>query len=89
MLWDRNTEEELAIFKRHYTHGGKKIAFRISKIGDYVMHVFREHDQDADHWANLGAEGQRKIVVDSECRPSHTTASTTLEMTEDTNYGGS
>ena len=28
------------------------------------MHVFREHNQEADHWANVGAEGQRKVVID-------------------------
>ena len=33
-------------------------------IDDYVQHVFREHDQEADHWASLGAERQRKIVVE-------------------------
>ena len=34
------------------------------KIDDYVKHVFREHNQEADHWANLVAEGQRKVIVD-------------------------
>ena len=41
-----------------------KIANPISKMDDYVQHVFREHNQEADHWANLGADGQRKIGVD-------------------------
>ena len=33
----------------------------VSKIDVYVKHIFREHNQEADYWANLGAEGQRKI----------------------------
>ena len=61
MFWDRNTEEELAEFTGHYTPGGKEIANRTSKVDDYVKHVFREHNQEADHWANVGGE---KTVVD-------------------------
>ena len=38
----------------------KKIANPISKIDDYVKHIFREHNQAA----NVGAEGQRKVVID-------------------------
>ena len=42
----------------------RKIANPISKIDDYVKHIFREHNHEAEHWANFGAEGQRKIIVD-------------------------
>ena len=42
----------------------RKVAIPISHSDDYVKHIFREHNQEADHWANLCAEGQRKIVVD-------------------------
>ena len=42
----------------------RKVAFPFSQIDDNVKHIFREHNQEADHRANLGAEGQRKIVVD-------------------------
>ena len=42
----------------------KKIAHSISKIDDYVKHIFREHNLEADHMANLGAEGRRKFVAD-------------------------
>ena len=31
---------------------------------DHVKQIFREHNQEADHWANLGPEGQRKVFVD-------------------------
>ena len=34
------------------------------KIDDYVKQIFTEHNQEADDLANLGAEGQRHIVVD-------------------------
>ena len=36
----------------------------ISKIDDFVEHVHRERNQEADHWANIGSQGQRKIVLD-------------------------
>ena len=29
-----------------------------------MKHVYREHNQEADHQANIGAQGQRKIVLD-------------------------
>ena len=35
----------------------------LQKIDDYVKHIFREHNE-ANHWANVGAEGQRKVVID-------------------------
>ena len=40
----------------------KKIANPISKTDDKVKHIFREHNQEADLWANVGAEGQRKVA---------------------------
>ena len=33
----------------------------ISKIDDFVEHVFRKHKQEADLLANMRAEGQRKM----------------------------
>ena len=29
-----------------------------------LKHIFREHNQEADHLANLGVDGQRKITVE-------------------------
>ena len=29
-----------------------------------MKHIFREHNQEADHWATLGADRQRKTIVD-------------------------
>ena len=42
----------------------RKVAKPISNIDSFVKHVNREHNQEADHWANIGAQGQRKIVLD-------------------------
>ena len=46
-------------------HWKRKIANPISKTDDFVKHVFREHNQEAGHWADVGSEGQRKIVIDA------------------------
>ena len=35
----------------------------MEQVDDYVRRVLREHNQEADHLANLGAEGQRQITV--------------------------
>ena len=47
-------------------HSGwkEKIAFPISQIDDQVKHIFREHNQEAGHWANWGAAGQRQKFID-------------------------
>ena len=59
----KSTEEELAKFKP--LHWKRKIANPISKIDDFVKHVFREHNQEAEHWAHVECEGKRKIVIDT------------------------
>ena len=65
MLWNRSTEKKLVIFPKTLNPcWKKKIAQPISKIDDNVKHVFREHNREADHFANLGAAGERKINVD-------------------------
>ena len=33
----------------------------ISDIDNFVKHIFREHNQEADHCADIGAQGRRKI----------------------------
>ena len=40
------------------------IAYPVRKIDDDVKHEFREHNQEADHLGNLGAEGKSKITND-------------------------
>ena len=65
MLWAKNTEGSSATFKKSYTRGGRgKSVFPVAQIDDYVKHIFREHSQEADHWATWGVEGQRNYFVD-------------------------
>ena len=33
-------------------------------IDDYVRHIFREHNQEVDHVANLGTKEQHKITIE-------------------------
>ena len=35
----------------------------ISNIDNFVKHINREHNQGADHWAHIGAQGRRKIDI--------------------------
>ena len=42
----------------------KKVAKQNSNIDGCVKHVYREHNQEAGHWANIGAQGQKKFVFD-------------------------
>ena len=32
----------------------------ISNIDNFMKHIYREHNQEADHWADIGAQGRRK-----------------------------
>ena len=64
VLWSMSTEEELAKFKKT-SHWKREVANPISKIDDFVTHVFREHNQEAGHWADVGGEEQRKNVIDT------------------------
>ena len=41
-----------------------KIARPIPEFETYVMHIFREHNKEADHWANVGSGGKKEITVD-------------------------
>ena len=50
--------------KTLYSWWKDKIASPNSKTDDLVKHVCTEHNPEADHWANIGAQGQRKIVLD-------------------------
>ena len=42
----------------------KPWTYPVNQTNDYAKHIFREHNQEAEHLANLGAEGQRKITVE-------------------------
>ena len=63
VLWGRSTEEELAKFKKNlHSWWKRKNTSPISKIDDFVKHVFREHNQEAVHWADVGSEGQKNVI---------------------------
>ena len=50
--------------KTTYSRWARAIAHPISKLDDFRKHIFREHYQEADHWANRCAERRRIIIVD-------------------------
>ena len=55
ILWDKKYSGKLAKIKN--------ITLMLEKKKN-AKHIFGEQNQEADHWANLAAEGQRKILVD-------------------------
>ena len=55
----RDTEGELAILKRRYSRDGKEKSHTLSQRSTIT------YNQEADHSANLGADGQTQIVVDN------------------------
>ena len=42
----------------------RKVARQIANIDSFVKHVYREHNQEADRWANIGAQRRKEIVID-------------------------
>ena len=65
----------MGIFRELRTHGGgKHVADPVTQIDDLVRYMFREHNQEADHLANIGAEGQRKITVEKGNNTEHSKA---------------
>ena len=52
------------IQKTLYSWWKRTIAYPVAQIDDNVKHLFREHNQEAEHLENLGAEGQRKITIE-------------------------
>ena len=62
---EQSRKRQLDRFKESYTHGGREeVATPISNIDSFVKHVYTKHNQEADHWANIGAQQRRKIVID-------------------------
>ena len=41
----------------------RRVAAPISDIDNVVKHVYREHNHEADHCANIGAQGRRNIDI--------------------------
>ena len=50
--------------KTHHSGWTENVVKPISNTDGFVKRVYREHNQDFDHWANIGAQEQRKIVLD-------------------------
>ena len=46
--------------KKIHSWWKRKITSPISKIDDFVKHVFREHNQEAEHWAHVGGRRTEK-----------------------------
>ena len=40
-----------------------RAATPISNIDNFVKHVYREQNQEANHWADTGAQGRRKLDI--------------------------
>ena len=61
---EQGTRIPLGKFKESCTHGGRKgAATPTSNIDNFVKHIFREHKQEADRWADIGAQGRRIIDI--------------------------
>ena len=60
ILWEQKYRGRIGqVEKTLHSWWKEKIASPISKIDDVVKHIFREHNQEADHWVNIGAKGQK------------------------------
>ena len=68
----KGAKRQLDRFKKTLHSWWKKgIAKPISIIDSFVKHVYREHNQEADYWANIGAQRRRKLssidVISQQC----------------------
>ena len=64
MLKEQGTRISLGKFKKFLQSWWKRgAATPISNIDNFVKHSYREHNQEADHWADIGAQGRRKIDI--------------------------
>ena len=41
----------------------ERCSHTMSNIDNFMKHIYREHNQEADHWADIGAQGRRKIDI--------------------------
>ena len=56
-----------------------------------MNHVHREHNQEADHWANVATHGNRKIVIDRRempPRPGRRCVASGMEASKDSGRSG-
>ena len=67
----QSTRIPLGIFsflKKCRTHGA---ATPISNIDNFVKHIYREHNQEADHPADMEHKGQEKLISIGNTPPQH------------------
>ena len=63
--WERSTRKKLDRFQKTLHSGWRrKVAKPISNVDSFVKHVYRAHSQETDHWANIGVQERRKIIID-------------------------
>ena len=59
--WRKKYKDKIGqIQKTLHSWWKRKIAYPVGEFDDYMKHIFREHNQEADHLANLGTEGQQR-----------------------------
>ena len=61
--WDKRFRQKVDGWSKHCVRG-RKFWYPVAQIDDYVKHIFREHNQEADHLANLGTEGQKEVTIE-------------------------
>ena len=68
--WRTRLPKKIATIQKILHHWwDKKLASPISEVDSHVEHVFREHNREADHRANVGTDGKREITVDKGSNP--------------------
>ena len=76
---EQSTRIPLGRFKESCTHGGRKgAATPLSNIDNFVKHIHREPNQEAEHWSGIGAQGRRKIDIYGKDVPNHMESDTWL-----------
>ena len=53
----------------HHSWWKRKVAKPTSNIDGSVRHVNTEQNEEADHWATIGAQRQRKLSMTDEITP--------------------
>ena len=63
-LGTKHTEKIGQVQKTLHSWWRRKVAKPISNVDSFVKHVYRAHSQETDHWANIGVQERRKIIID-------------------------
>ena len=63
--WEKKYRDKIGgIQKTSHSWWKRSVAQPVRIIEDCVKHVFKEHNQEADHLANQGAEGKSKKTIE-------------------------